>query len=141
MLILQYIFSHCFFFQTLQVFEWDRHFKCLKNKEIQKSSTECVYANKKYTLNTDGRHTFGHPLQQAEDGASPYEFSGLEEVYSRRKGPCLTLPLFHFEQHSIQLLLSISELQLTTCLHGCLKFYEHLSLPGVRDGLHTNPVK
>lgn len=78
--------------------------------------------------------TFGHLLQQTEDGTPPDEVSGPEEMHGGRKGGPRHLPLLHFEEADIQLLLGISQDHLPTGLHGGLQLDESLPLPGVRDG-------
>lgn len=78
--------------------------------------------------------TFGHLLQQTEDGAPPDEVSSSEKVHGGRKCGPRHLLLLHFEEVGIQLLLGVGQHHLPSCLHGGLQLDESLPLPGVRDG-------
>jgi len=90
------------------------------------------------TLFSSWLYTFRHLLEQTEDGTSPDEISGPEEMHSRRKVCSCDLLLLHFIQVSVQSLLSISQHHLPTRLHGGLQLNESFSLPGVWDGHSTS---
>lgn len=83
------------------------------------------------------KHTFGHLLEQTEDGAGPDEGLGLKEMHGGGEVHFHHLLLLHFKQDGVQPLLGVSQHHPPAGLHGGLQLYEGLSLPGVRVGQST----
>lgn len=80
------------------------------------------------------KRTFGHLLEQSEDGTGSDEGPGPEEVHGGREILPRQLLLLHFKQDGVQPLLGVRQHHLSADLHGGLQLDEGLSLSGVRPG-------